>query len=82
MSGIAADAVSGVIASEGPIDPIYTSVKSAARALSISPWVMYKLLDAGEIESRYHGARRLVDVQSLREYARNLPTERPSSEDG
>ncbi|HET6917334.1 MAG TPA: helix-turn-helix domain-containing protein [Acidimicrobiales bacterium] len=81
MSGIAAEATTTHVG-EGPIDPIFTSVKSAARALGLSPWVVYQLLDAGEIEGRYHGRRRLVVVESLREYARKLPAERPSSEDG
>lgn len=59
------------------IDPIFVSVKEAARALNISTWSCYQLLDDRVIDSRYQGRRRLVDVASLREYARNLPTERP-----
>lgn len=60
----------------GTIDPIFVSVKEAARALNISTWSCYQLLDENKIDSRYQGRRRLVDVASLREYARNLPTER------
>lgn len=63
-------------ASEGTIPPIFVSVKEAARALSVSPFTIYELLDAKEIESRYKGRRRLVVVDSLRAYAANLPTER------
>lgn len=59
---------------EGTIDPIFVSVKEAAKALNLSPWVCYQLLDRGAIESRYQGRRRLVLVESLREYANNLPT--------
>ena len=56
------------------LDPIFVSVKEAARALGISPWSCYQLLDSQQIESRYHGRRRLVDVKSLRKYAASLPT--------
>lgn len=59
--------------SEGTLPPIFVSVKEAARALNISPWVCYQLLDAKKIDSRYQGRRRLVLVESLREYAKNLP---------
>lgn len=59
------------------IAPIFVSVKQAAQMLAISPWSCYQLLDAQAIDSRYQGRRRLVDVASLREYARNLPTEAP-----
>lgn len=61
------------------IAPIFVSVKEAARMLSLTPWSVYQLLDAGEIESRYHGKRRLVVMTSLEAYAANLPTERDAS---
>jgi excisionase family DNA binding protein len=60
-------------AAEGSIDPIFVSVKQAARALNISPWACYQLLDAGKIKSQYAGRRRLVRVDSLRAYADALP---------
>lgn len=60
---------------EGRIDPIFVSVKQAAQALSISPWLCYQLLDEGKIASQYQGRRRLVRVDSLRAYADHLPTE-------
>lgn len=56
------------------LDPIFVSVKEAARILGITPWSVYKLLDQRAIVSQYHGKRRLVRVDSLREYADNLPT--------
>lgn len=59
---------------EGGIDPIFISVKEAARALALSPWVTYQLLDKQEIDSHYVGRRRLVSVVSLRKYAAGLPT--------
>lgn len=59
----------------GSIEPIFVSVKDAAKILGgISPWSVYQLLDAGAIKSQYHGRRRLVVVDSLREYAKALPT--------
>lgn len=61
------------------IDPIFVSVKEAAKALSITPWSVYQKCDAGLIESRYFGKRRLVSVDSLRAYANSLPTERPEA---
>lgn len=62
------------------LTPIFVSVKQAAQMLGISTWSCYQLLDANEkrpaqIESRYHGRRRLVSVESLRKYADSLPTE-------
>ena len=64
---------------EGRLDPIFVSVKQAAQALSISPWLCYQLLDEGKIASQYQGRRRLVRVDSLRAYADNLPTDRPEA---
>lgn len=72
--------MSELAASDTPgITPIFISVKQAARALGISDWVCYQLLDEGKIDSRYQGRRRLVRVSSLHEYADSLPTERPES---
>ena len=64
------------------IEPIFISVKEAAVALGISTWAMYQMLDdeSRPIDSRYKGTRRLVSVKSLREYAENLPTERPQAD--
>lgn len=62
------------------LDPIYVSVKEAARMLGVSTWLMYQRLDKQEIESRYEGRKRLVVVESLRAYAANLPTTAPKPE--
>lgn len=56
------------------LDPIFVSVKQAAAVLGLATWTVYKLLDAKVIESRYAGTRRLVDYQSLKDYAAGLPT--------
>ena len=53
--------------------PIFISVKQAAQMLGISSWTCYQLLDQQAIESRYQGRRRLVDVESLKKYAKGLP---------
>ena len=65
----------------GEIPPRFTSVKNAAAYLGVSTWQMYELLNDEDrpIESRYQGRKRLVDIESLRRYADNLPTERPES---
>lgn len=55
------------------LDPIYVSVKEAARVLGLSTWSIYQKLDAQEIASRYDGRKRLVVVESLRNYAAGLP---------
>jgi excisionase family DNA binding protein len=55
--------------------PIFVSVKQAAQMLNLTTWSVYKLLDDQAIESRYHGRRRLVSVESVHAYAESLPTE-------
>jgi excisionase family DNA binding protein len=59
------------------VEPIFVSVKDAARILSVSPFTVYQLLDDRKVVSQYEGRRRLVRLASLREYADNLPTEAP-----
>lgn len=68
-------------AGQATLEPIFVSVKEAAKALGISPWVCYQLLDDEDcaLESRYQGRRRLVRVESIRRYADSLPTERPDT---
>jgi excisionase family DNA binding protein len=59
------------------LDPIFITVKDAARMLGVSTWTTYQLLDSQTIASQYHGRKRLVVLTSLREYAEGLPTSRP-----
>jgi excisionase family DNA binding protein len=61
-------------------DPIYVSVKEAARILGVSTWLMYQRLDGQHIDSVYEGRKRLVDFQSLKAYAASLPSTPPQSE--
>jgi excisionase family DNA binding protein len=63
------------------LDPIYVSVKEAARMLGLSTWAIYQKLDAQAIESRYDGRKRLVALASLREYAAALPSVAVKPED-
>ena len=60
------------------ITPIFVSVKDAAHMLGLTTWSVYKLLDDKQIKSQYHDRRRLVSVESLREYADGLPTTAPA----
>ena len=62
-----------------PLEPIFISVKEAARILGITPWQVYKRCDEKAIESRYEGRRRLVRLESVRAYADGLPTEPQAS---
>lgn len=62
------------------LDPIYVSVKEAARILGVSTWLMYQRLDAQQIESRYEGRKRLVSYASLKQYAADMPDVRPEPE--
>lgn len=59
-----------------PPEPYFVSVKEAARRLSVTPWQVYRLCDSNELKSRYLGKRRLVDAESLREFASSLPETR------
>lgn len=62
------------------VDPIFVSVKEAARILGLSTWSVYQKLDSQTIASQYEGRKRLVSVASLREYAAGLPTTAPEAE--
>lgn len=55
---------------------ISVSVDEMAAAIGISRKHAYRLLDAGVIDSRYLGRRRLVSWASLNQYMESLPTER------
>lgn len=63
------------------LDPIYVTVKEAARILGLSTWSIYSKLDAQEIASRYDGRKRLVVLESLREYAAGLPAVAPAKDE-
>lgn len=56
------------------IEPIFISVKKTALVLDLTIWSVYRLCDSGELESQYHGKRRLVRYDSVKRYADSLPT--------
>lgn len=53
-------------------EPIFISVKEAARMLGLHVITVYDLCKAGEISSAKFGKRRLVEAASVREYAAKL----------
>ena len=61
-------------------DPITVSVKAASAMLGLSAWQIKQRCDAGLIESRFDGPRRLVVVESLHAYVKSLPTTPPTGE--
>lgn len=58
------------------LDPRFGSVKQMARILGLSVAQCYVLLDQHQVESRYFGKRRLVDIASVHRFADSLPTQR------
>lgn len=63
---------------DSPIEPIFVSVREAARLLALAPISVYRLCDDGSLVSQYQGKRRLVRLQSVKAYADRLPSERVS----
>lgn len=59
-----------------PGEPIYFSVRTAARMLGVTLWEATQLLNQRRIESRWLGPRRLVRADSLEAFADTLPSER------
>jgi hypothetical protein len=59
-----------------PRKPIHVSIQEACHLLGISRVSLWHILEANQIESRYHGRRRLVVLASLEDYASNMPRER------
>lgn len=55
------------------------SVKEVARTLSISPWSVYQLCEQKKLRSVYFGKRRLVDAESVKAFAGELPEEKADS---
>lgn len=51
------------------MDPLFVSITEAAKALSLGRTSVYELINAGELETRKMGRRRLVTVASLKRLA-------------
>jgi excisionase family DNA binding protein len=62
---------------EAPPEPLLLPIEDVAAMLGVS-WdtVYHRLVKTGVLTSRYIGARRLIDAESLRTYVEQLPTER------
>jgi excisionase family DNA binding protein len=56
------------------VDPIFISVAETAQLLNLTKWSIYQLCDKQELDSQYHGRRRLVRLSSVRAWADSLPT--------
>lgn len=54
--------------------PLSVTVAEAARMLGLSTYTIYDLTKKGVIASRKHGARVLVDYQSLLSFHESLPS--------
>lgn len=57
-------------------DPISVDVKGAGELVGLSERRIRDLCNDGKVDSRYEGRKRLVLVDSLRDYIRSLPMER------
>lgn len=67
-----------MLSDTSPVEPLTCTVKYAAQLLGISNESVYTLLDKGAISSGYTPVgRRLVHMDSLREFVANLPKEDP-----
>lgn len=51
---------------------LLVTIAEAARRLSMKPWPVYLLVESGALPSAYVGKRRLVHVDDLAAYARQL----------
>lgn len=58
------------------LDPLLITVAEMARLLGIGRTEAYVIINRGLVDARYQGRRRLVLLDSVREYAASLPTER------
>lgn len=63
------------------LEPLFVTVKEAARLLGVSSWTLYQRLDQQAIESQYEGRKRLVSYPSLKAYAAGLPTTAPAPDE-
>jgi excisionase family DNA binding protein len=48
------------------MEPLFVSITDAAKALSLGRTSIYQLINAGELETRKMGRRRLVMVASIK----------------
>lgn len=67
--------------SSDELEPVNVSVSTAARLIGVTPWSVYQLLNDPDcpLESGYFGKRRLITLESVRRFAKNLPKTRPEA---
>jgi excisionase family DNA binding protein len=58
---------------EQVIEPALLSLSASAEFLSLSPNTLYRLIAAGKVKAVKHGAKTLLTLASLRDYASSLP---------
>ena len=51
------------------MEPLFVSISEAAKALSLGRTSVYELINAGELDTRKMGRRRLVTVASIKRLA-------------
>src|SRR5829696_7129547 len=62
------------------VEPLFISVSAAAKALGVGRTYAYELIDRGRLRAVRDGRRRLVPVESVREYAARLIAESEAAE--
>ena len=55
------------------VEPILVSIPQGCQMIGRGVATMYELIGAGRVRAVKDGARTLLEVESLREYARSLP---------
>ena len=59
--------------SKTPVEPILCSLPQGCQMLGIGMGAMYEIIGNGQIHAVKHGTRTLIDVESLKAYAKSLP---------
>jgi excisionase family DNA binding protein len=70
-SGLGTDTAIGL--PDARIDPIYVPVAATCAALGLSKVTVYRLIAQGKLRAVKAGAKTLIEVTSIREYAASLP---------
>jgi excisionase family DNA binding protein len=56
-------------------DPLLISIRDAANRLNIGHSMMYQILASGKLKARKLGARRLIAMADLHDFAKALPVD-------
>jgi excisionase family DNA binding protein len=71
---------SPILKGEQAIEPVLLSLSASAEFLGPSRYTLYRLIAAGRLKAVKHGAKTLITVASLRDYAGSLPEARIGAE--